>query len=436
MAATPIDLKALGYTEREYYAEGVANRYRGAKVGMLDTAEIIDGNWPYVSRVLVRTPKPEAFNGTLVVEWTNVTVGQDVDFAFAESYEYLLRKGYAVAVVSAQKMGVDRLKTWSPERYGKLTVDADNIDPLDGSTIDQCIDVRNCMSDPLSWDIMTQVTEALKANAGSPQPLPGLDVKHVIALGESQSSVRLTGYYNNIQPLYHTFDGFVFLDLALQLRSDQAVPAVSVNSEVTKEGFGSPVPTTSEYTRIWDVVGASHASKYAISYVDNMVKRDNSFPSEQGPMTFSELALAANCDLVPNYGIVDTGMVLNKAIDSVNNWIETGTPAAPTLTMEVDSDGKIVRDENGRAKGGVQLPGFAVPTEVFSMNGPSSSLACRLSAHHDDLAASQLKARYGSHDNYVKQVEQTITNLNKAGYILEFDKEAVINAAKSSDVAR
>ena len=200
--------------------------------------------------------------------------------------------------------------------------------------------------------------------------------------------------------------------------------------------FGSPVPTTGEYNRIWDVVGASHASKFAIKYVDDMVKRDNSFPSEQGPMTFSQLALAAQCDKVPNYGIVDTGMVLNKAIDSVNNWIETGTPAAPTLTMEVDSDGKIVRDENGRAKGGVQLPGFAAPTQVFSMNGPSSSLACRLSAHHDDLSDGQLKARYGSHEHYVELVEQTMSKLDKAGYILDFDKEAMVSSAKASNIAR
>lgn len=111
MGAAPLNLQAQGYSEHEYYAEGVANRYRGAKIDMLDTAKIIDGNWPYLSRVLVRTPTPEKFNGTLIVEWTNVTVGQDVDFAFAESYEYLLREGYAVALVSAQKAGIDRLKT-------------------------------------------------------------------------------------------------------------------------------------------------------------------------------------------------------------------------------------------------------------------------------------------------------------------------------------
>ncbi|WP_376703059.1 alpha/beta hydrolase domain-containing protein [Mesorhizobium sp. ISC25] len=63
-----------------------------------------------------------------MVEWANVTAGQDIDFAFAESWEYLLREGYAVAVVSAQNVGVDRLKTWSPERYGTLSVAVNNVD--------------------------------------------------------------------------------------------------------------------------------------------------------------------------------------------------------------------------------------------------------------------------------------------------------------------
>lgn len=114
-------MAAAGYTEREFYVEGKANRYRGVLPDTVTTGQIIDGNWPYRTRVLVRAPKTEKFNGFLVVEWANVTAaGQDVDFAFAESYKYLLREGYAVAVVSAQRVGVhDRLKTWSPERLAR-----------------------------------------------------------------------------------------------------------------------------------------------------------------------------------------------------------------------------------------------------------------------------------------------------------------------------
>ena len=65
MAAAAIDLAAAGYTEREFYADGKANRYRGVLPGTVTTGQIIDGDWPYRTRVLVRAPKAEKFNGFL-----------------------------------------------------------------------------------------------------------------------------------------------------------------------------------------------------------------------------------------------------------------------------------------------------------------------------------------------------------------------------------
>ena len=123
MSATAVDLAAAGYTAREFYAEGLANRYTGANANTFTTATVLDGGNPYRTRVMVRYPKPNKFNGTLAVEWTNVTIGVDFEFATAEASEYLLREGYAVAIVSAQRVGVERLKTWSPQRYPGLSVD-------------------------------------------------------------------------------------------------------------------------------------------------------------------------------------------------------------------------------------------------------------------------------------------------------------------------
>ena len=258
LGAAAVDLKAAGYTEREFYAEGTANRYRGAVPGATENATVIDGNWPYRTRVLVRTPNPDHFNGTLIVEWTNVTIGVDADFVFAEAHADLLREGYAYAVVSVQKVGVDRLKSWSPQRYGTLSVDASNVDPQGGGPIDST-------GDPLSWDVFTQVSEALKANTGPNPPLPGLTVRNVIATGQSQSAFRLTAYYNAIQPLDNFFDGFVFWDRAgAKLRPDVGVPGISVNSEA----FSALSPVfapygTSKYTREWEVAGTTHGSIYA-----------------------------------------------------------------------------------------------------------------------------------------------------------------------------
>jgi hypothetical protein len=432
MTAAAIDLAAAGYTEREFYAEGKANRYRGVLPGTVTTGQIIDGNWPYRTRVLVRAPKAEKFNGFLVVEWANVTVGQDVDFAFAESYEYLLREGYAVAVVSAQRVGVDRLKTWSPERYGTLSVAADITDPQGGGKIDNCRFPTNCPGDPLSWDVLTQVSKALKDNAGDPSPLPGLAVKHVMAMGESQSAGRLTSYYNAIQPLYKFFDGFVFLDYAGQLRSDLATPAISVNTEATAEM--SPTTTTAEYTRAWAVPAASHASLYAVKYVDDLLIRDKSFPGANGSMSFSELMGQQKCKLSPLFSTVNTGLVLNAALESTRQWIKTGKAAAPTITIKRDAAGKVLRDANGNAQGGIRLAQFTAPTAFLSPNG--EKVGCVLSGHHRDFTKDELKKRYGSHEAYVSQVRSAMKHVVEKGYVLPRDAEAAIRAAEDSDVAR
>src|SRR3984893_9510660 len=75
------DIGALGYVEEEYFIAGQALRF--APVGALRQ----DGSWsgepttpaPYKTRILVRRPTNlKAFNGTVIVEWTNVSTGHDL----------------------------------------------------------------------------------------------------------------------------------------------------------------------------------------------------------------------------------------------------------------------------------------------------------------------------------------------------------------------
>ncbi len=423
MSAAAVDLAKAGYTEREFYAEGTANRYSGAVSTSLQNAQVIDGNRPYNTRVLVRTPDAKNFNGTLVVEWLNVTLGLDGEFVFNEAHEHLLREGYAVAAVSAQRAGVERLKTWSPERYGSLSVDV-NACGSDGATL--------CPDDPLSFDIMTQVSKALKHNTGGSKPLPGLDVDNVIATGQSQSAIRLTTYYNTIQPLHGFFDGFVYWDRSDQLRSDQEVPAISVNSEALAPTW--PPVTTSKYTRAWDVAGATHASLYGAQYIDDVVLRDKSFPGPNGPMSFSEI-VAPSCELLPVFSTVDSGLVVNAAFESVREWITTGKEAAPSRYFDRDAEGNLVRDSAGKVQGGIRLAQFTAPTAVNAANN-GTAFPCSISGHHRDYTEDELKDLYGSHQNYVKQVRDTMKQAEKDGYLLKFDQKAAVRAAEDSDVAR
>lgn len=429
MSAAAVDLGASGYTELEFFTEGTAQRYRGATLGQLTTAEVIDGGHPYRSRVLLRRPSSAAFNGTLVVEWTNVTAGQDIDFAFAEMHEHLLAQGYAVAVVSAQKMGVDRLKSWSPARYGSLSVDADNADPQ-GGLVDTCVAGPECPVDPLAWDIFSQTVVALK-DTGEGAPLAGYDIQTVIALGQSQSAFRLAGYYNAIQPLTNLFDGFLFDDLAPQLRGDQQVPAISVNSEVTADMF--PPAQPSDFVRIWDLAGAAHSSAYGAGYVDRMVLRDASYPGESGPLSFTDTLNGQNCAYPSSYSNVDTGAGLSAALVALETWAKDGTPAPASQVFARDAEGKVQRDAWGLPVGGLQLPEFAVPATGYAINGPT--VFCTLSGYSVGLTPAEMTARYGASDAYVTAVDTAAQALVEAGYLLPADAAASVARAEAVDFA-
>ena len=421
MIAAAVPLSDYGYTETEFYATGVASRYR--TTAPLSTFELIDTVSPYKTRVLVRTPDPSAFNGTLVVEWANVTVGQDVDFAFAESYDYLLSEGYAVAVVSAQRVGVERLKTWSAERYGDLSVAASNIDPVTGGAVDPT-------NDPLAYDIYTQITRALQSNSGAVAPLPGLDVERTIALGESQSAGRLTNYYNGIQPLTGVFDGFVYLDGAGALRADQAIPAISVRSDVFRP---APSPATSTYTRTWEVAGATHASYWGAQYVDALLVRDRSFVVNEVPLSFTQLI--TGCTFDPIWSKVHMGYVLDRAIDATNEWIITGTAAPASSFFERAADGTSLRDANNVSLGGVRLPDVTQPTVKNNPINPGPGF-CRLVGSHQDSTAAELKSLYKNHGGYVSEVTKAASSVAALGYILPGRATEIKGEAARSNIGK
>ena len=111
---------------------------------------MIDVDHPYSTRIVVRRPRQAArFNGTAIVEWYNVSQGHDGEDEWFQSYEHLLRCGYAWVGVSAQAVGVNALKEWSPARYGSLDV-------ARGGTI---------IGDVLSYDVFSAAALAIRGKA-------------------------------------------------------------------------------------------------------------------------------------------------------------------------------------------------------------------------------------------------------------------------------
>ena len=103
-----VNLAAHGYVEREFFASGTAHAFTA-------TSSPADGRWSiqpsaaasYKTRIIVRRPTTASrFNGTVVVEWMNVSGGES-----APDWDYLnpmlVRAGYAYVGVSAQALGVE-----------------------------------------------------------------------------------------------------------------------------------------------------------------------------------------------------------------------------------------------------------------------------------------------------------------------------------------
>ncbi len=216
-AASAIELSSNGYVEEEYFIEGTANQYTNPT---LETGAIVDSNHRYFTRIIVRRPRAEHYNGTVIVEWINVTGGPDKDIDWWYSGSHFMRNGYAYVAVSAQQMGIDTMKEWSPERYGHLDVTHDGM-------VDR---------DALSYDIFSAVGKAIN-RIGQSTPadrvdiLDGLKARVIIATGHSQSASRLAVYLNNIHPLEPIFDGVMVHGGGGRIRDDQETKIFKIMAE-------------------------------------------------------------------------------------------------------------------------------------------------------------------------------------------------------------
>src|SRR4051812_47427588 len=220
------ELAARGYVEEEFFIEGTATRYATPNQTFPDassTGTVISTGNPFRTRMVVRRPvDPRKFNGTVLVEWYNVTNGFDAENTWFFAWEHMMRAGYVWVGVSAQRVGVNALKSWSPIRYGTLDVTL-------GNTVND---------DSMSYDIYSQAGQALKNPVGV-DPLHGLLPKLVLATGESQSAGRLANYANSIQVLANLYDGIVALStLGNRIRQDLDVPFFKVLTEFDVTGFG------------------------------------------------------------------------------------------------------------------------------------------------------------------------------------------------------
>ena len=428
--ATPIDLAAQGYVEEEYFIS-TAPSAPGAGDGACSyttptgaTGSVTNCNGAYKTRLMVRRPAdPTRFNGTVLLEWQNVTAQYDVDHYWLESNEHILREGYAWVGVSAQRAGVhplvplcapqveatwilcNNLRTWSPLRYGAAGGD-----------------LHIPVGDQLSFDIFAHAAQAVRSpDAAGPAPLGDLAPETVIALGTSQSAGRLATFHNSIHPLQAepVIDAFFLGEARSNLRTDLDVPVLRLLSEVdVAAGYA---PADAGNYRHWEVAGASHASSGFTEPIQAFVA--------QGVILQSEPV----CNR-PAPSQIPKRFTYHAAWDAMVRWVQDGTPPplAPRIAFE---DGAIVRGADGNAQGGIQLSEHAVAT-AYNGTGNGGGPFCNLFGVHEPFDDAQLRALYRNPGRYTSQVARVNNDNLRAGYIVPADVAASTQAAARSGIGR
>ncbi len=414
------DLAGHGYVEEEFFISGTATRYatpNQTNPNASSTGTVISTGNPYTTRLVVRRPAdPSKFNGVVLVEWYNVTNGFDAENAWFFNWENMMRSGYVWVGVSAQRVGVNALKAWSPTRYGMLDVTV-------GGTVND---------DSLSYDVYSQAGQAIASPVGV-DPLAGLVPTTIIATGESQSAMRLAAYANSIQPLANLYDGILALStLGNRIRTDLDVPFFKVltESDVALFNEASVRQAQTNNFRSWEVAGASHVDQHLRNSREPLELRDNGVSTEAVGL---DPAPPAGCTLHPVGSRVGTTFVLASAYDKMVKWIQNGTPP-PTANPITTSGTAVVRDSLGLAQGGIRTAYMVYPTRINSgvNSGPG---ACNRWGYSTVIDPATIQAMYPDPLAYFRGVAQVDKALVIGGYMLQAEMTADMTSAAQGNIS-
>lgn len=444
LRATTFDLASVGYTATEWLVSGWASAY--TNVGPLGSS----GHWtvrrdsiaPYATRIVVYRPiEPERFSGTTAVEWLNVSAGIDHAPTWVLTHTALIARGDAWVGVSAQVAGVEGNGATVGGQAATAVEDPDRYAGL------------HLPSDSFSYDVFSQVG-ALVRRPGPGSVLGGLTTTSLLAVGQSQSAIRLTTYIDALQPRDHVYDGFFVHsrggsgaplsqapqhDIATpsptRIRRDLDVPVFVFTSEsdLFDMGFAAARQPDNALYRDWEVAGTSHFDAYGFSIGRGDTGDGNADAELFDAMLHPTDALTG--DFTECSEPINTGphhYVAAAAYTALAKWAADGTaPAhAPRLRVRT-SAGDVARDEYGNALGGVRTPQVDAP--VASLSGAGQG-GCSLYGTTTAFDAAMLGRLYPSHQAFVDAWDAATRQAESAGFLLPADAEHLEEVAERSSV--
>lgn len=416
--SSQFDLAARGYVEEEYFISGTATRFNiPTGSAATTTATIRDDGHPYKSRIVVRKPSdPTKFSGTVIVEWFNVTNNMDMEYCWYEIYDYVMRKGHVWVGVSAQRVGVNALISWSTPTTASATNSPTATNRYSTLDVSHLKDGTALTSDALHFDIFSQAIQALKHPVGV-NPLAGLTPTTFIAMGQSQSAVMLSSYVNNVHPLAKVADAFALESTyGTNIRKDLISPVWKVlteNDVVTFSEANYRRPDDNMFVT-WEVPNASHNDYRAWVSRVFLEHRDMNNIAVEDSLACTYMPVGSK---VPFYHVLSAGL------EQLITWAHGGAPivSAPPLTVVQFTPAVVVdRDPLGMTKGGIRLPQVQVPALNSSGNnsGPGT---CTRWGYYMDYPTTTLNDTYATHASYVNLVTLATNSVLNSKYILPED---------------
>jgi hypothetical protein len=371
-----------GFVQEEYLVSGTARAFYGpAVLGQQPVAGTDQlPPQPYTTRIIVVRPRQQVrSNHTAVVTWENVTFGHDIDEWF-DIGRQVAANGYTYVDADVQLASEPALKAIDPVRYATV----------------------NIPDDAYSYDIYSQVAQALRHRSG----IRGTPVRHVLALGASQSGYAIDQYLSAVQPfVQHVYDGFIdAVANGPDHHSDR--PVIRLLSEDEIDGSSSS-PDAHNY-RQWDIAGSSHGNKADFAYIAATERRD--LGADLVDPLAGDKAPFGTSDCKMNRFPADEAY--SAALVALRRWVVRGVAPRSQPRVEVKA-GKIVRDRVGNAIGGVRLPAITVPTAAYNRTGDCTALDGRT----ENFTARRLRTLYPTHHAYVRDVRAAVRRSVRAGVL-------------------
>lgn len=429
------DLVTVGYAQSEFFLEGTARAH--APADPLTN----DGKWnvtpvapaAYRTRLVVNRPiDPRAFNGSVVVEWLNVSGGADASPDWQHMHVELIRQGYAWVGVSAQSVGLNQLKCAAPGAGCPAAGD-----PLRYASLLH-------PGDSYSYDIFSQAGQAIRDQRLL--VLDGLVPERLIAVGESQSAWRLTTYINAAHPLVLVYDAFVVhsrgaggaaltqaplpavpTPVPTYIRNDLDVPVMVFQAENDTGALLARQPDGALF-RLWEVAGTAHFDHYGL------IQAGNDRGEQSSVAGWFDSMLNPSSDPSPSFSCqapINTGpatFVMRALVRALDAWLVDGTPPPMAERLQTNSIAPVqyAVDAYGNVLGGIRTP--AVDTPVARINGlgqPAGGTGafCFLFGVTAPFTTSQLLELYGNHGGFVSEWTRATRSAVNAGFLLHEDAQ-------------